>query len=133
MRMGSSWVLRGIVSNAKINASTLKVQADSYTIFTDVAYYLNWIKTKVPDIPYLAVDTKLITETDFDYGNCSKVTYPSGTQQEREELVNLAYILNGSQSAETGRFLLYEIKGELHLSFSFQRKAAEKRRRLCNS
>ncbi|XP_062710765.1 transmembrane protease serine 9-like [Aedes albopictus] len=101
MRMGSSWVLRGIVSNAKINASTLKIQSDSYTIFTDVAYYLNWIKKKVPAIPYLAVDTKLITETDFDYMNCSKVTYPSGTQQEREELVNLAYILNGSQSAET--------------------------------
>ncbi|XP_062705389.1 transmembrane protease serine 9 [Aedes albopictus] len=88
LRMGSNWVLRGIVSNSKINASTLKVQADSYSIFTDVTYYLNWIKTKVPDIPYFAANTKLIIETE--------------TQQEREELVNLALILNAEAAESCG-------------------------------
>nr|XP_029720523.1 chymotrypsin-like protease CTRL-1 [Aedes albopictus] len=95
MWMGSNWGLRGIVSNAKLNASTLKVQADSYTIFTDVAYYSNWIKTNVPDIPYLAVDTEQTTEIEYegkpnllDLRNCGMYTHPSGTQEEGEELVN---------------------------------------------
>ncbi|XP_062703555.1 serine protease gd-like [Aedes albopictus] len=96
MRMGSNWVLRGIVSSAKINAITLNIQADSYTIFTDVAYYLNWIKTRVPDIPYFAVDTEQTTETAFngdvhllDLENCGKYTYKPGTHEEGYELVNL--------------------------------------------
>nr|XP_029720524.1 polyserase-2-like [Aedes albopictus] len=95
MRMGSNWVLRGLISNAKTNPLTLKVQPDSYAIFTDVAYYLNWIKTKVPVIPHFAVDTEQITEIEFDsdanlldLSKCGKYTHPSETQEEGKVLVN---------------------------------------------
>ncbi|XP_062705391.1 serine protease gd-like [Aedes albopictus] len=96
MQKGSNWVLRGIVSNAKINPGTLNIQADSYAIFTDVAYYLNWIKTKVPDISYFAADTEQIIETEFDseanlldLKNCGKYTYPPGSHEKGNEWVSL--------------------------------------------
>lgn len=95
MRMGAYWIQRGIVSVAEMDPDTLDVSADGYTLFTDVAYYLNWIKTKVPDLPYFGVDPEKIIETEpetqanqLDLTNCGKNTYSSETPEEAKEFVN---------------------------------------------
>lgn len=87
MRMDANWVLRGFVSNIKTNPNTLKIEPDSYTIFTDVSYYISWIKTNVPDIPHIAVDTDQIAENEsdanlLDLWNCGKDAYLASTPEE---------------------------------------------------
>ncbi|XP_062709528.1 chymotrypsin-like protease CTRL-1 [Aedes albopictus] len=107
MRMGTNWIVRGLVSNAKINPLTLNVDADNYVMFTDVAYYLNWIKSKVPVIPYFAVDTKRIIGIESDSKDNLLDLKNCGTPGKDKVFVNqhpwYAYI-SRSQSKPISRF-----------------------------
>nr|XP_029720064.1 transmembrane protease serine 9-like [Aedes albopictus] len=102
MRIGSNWVLRGIVSNTKAHPDTLKVAADSYVIFTDVAFYMRWINSKVTIMTSFTIDIEPIIEPPgtpslagsdsqanlLGIANCGKDTYPSGTPEEVKGYLN---------------------------------------------
>ncbi|XP_062552833.1 polyserase-2-like [Armigeres subalbatus] len=102
LRMGNNWVLRGIVSNTKANLETLKVEADSFVVFTDAAFYLDWIKSKVTITTSFTIDAEPIvvppgSTSTADSGsqanllniaNCGKDTYPSGTPEELKGYLN---------------------------------------------
>lgn len=102
MRMGSHWVLRGIVSNTKANPDTLKVEADSYVVFTDATFYMSWIKSKVTIRTSFTIDIEPIVEPPgstsiadsgsqanlLDIASCGKDTYPSGTPEEIKGYLN---------------------------------------------
>ncbi|XP_058453057.1 uncharacterized protein LOC131431393 [Malaya genurostris] len=50
IEIDGKWRLRGIVSNGKLNPTTLLLDTKSYVVFTDVAYYRSWINQKVPQL-----------------------------------------------------------------------------------
>lgn len=46
IQINEEWLLRGIVSNGKLNPNRT-LDTESYFLFTDVAYYIKWIRTKI--------------------------------------------------------------------------------------
>lgn len=45
IKRGKNWVLRGIVSSALLDVNTRTCDISKYTVFADVAKYMDWIIT----------------------------------------------------------------------------------------
>ncbi|XP_062537945.1 uncharacterized protein LOC134206267 [Armigeres subalbatus] len=64
---GDRWVLRGVVSFAKINPSTKEVDTSKYSVFTNVRRYLSWIHDAMTeDEPQAVRGPKRISERECD-------------------------------------------------------------------
>ncbi|XP_055540419.1 transmembrane protease serine 9-like isoform X2 [Wyeomyia smithii] len=93
LRVGNSWVLRGIVSNGKTDPNTLKIISTSYLVLMDAAYYIDWIRSHVTIETTIETDAEPI-ETPaastssgdqanlLDVSQCGKEKYPLGTPEE---------------------------------------------------
>lgn len=98
IRVGNSWVLRGIVSNGRTDPNTLKLDGTSYVVFTDAAHYIDWIRMHVTLTSTVKIDTNLIdVPASSDQGEqanllgiqgCGKDSYPVGTPEELKRLLN---------------------------------------------
>nr|XP_029720065.1 polyserase-2-like [Aedes albopictus] len=92
LREGTSWVLRGIVSNGKADPNNnLKLVLDSYVIYVDVAFYSNWIESRVPLLPNQrppVIEDANPNSNLLGLANCGKDTYPSGTPEEVKGYLN---------------------------------------------
>ncbi|XP_053695286.1 polyserase-2-like [Sabethes cyaneus] len=99
LRVGTHWVLRGIVSNGKTDPNTLKIISSSYLVLMDAAYYIDWIQSHVTiattiDIDAEPVETPAASSSSGDQANllgisqCGKDKYPLGTPEELKRSLN---------------------------------------------
>ncbi|XP_065091643.1 transmembrane protease serine 9-like [Ochlerotatus camptorhynchus] len=102
LRVGQHWVLRGIVSTTKLIPDTLNVDANSFVVFTDASYYIDWIKSRVTITTSFEIDAAIIEPPPssrppgdsgsqanlLNIASCGKDTYPSGTPEEIKGYLN---------------------------------------------
>lgn len=94
LHRGDHWFLRGIISNGKVDPNTLLIDSSSYVVFTDVAFYMDWIKKHAMLEASVSIDTSLIvvqppsSTLDATQSNllglqsCGKDQHPLGTPEE---------------------------------------------------
>lgn len=93
LRKGDHWFLRGIVSNGKVDPNTLVIDSASYVVFTDAAYYMDWVKQHVAISQTVTVDTEIVvvpqpskssaTQSNLlGLQSCGKDQHPLGTPEE---------------------------------------------------
>ncbi|XP_038107492.1 transmembrane protease serine 9 [Culex quinquefasciatus] len=83
LEVGGKWILRGIVSNGKVVAETRLLDTSNFIVFTDVAYFMPWIKQKLNIVDDLPGTTPL-----QDFSVCGKKKEPqfkrTGFKEERK-------------------------------------------------
>ncbi|XP_055644226.1 uncharacterized protein LOC129780218 [Toxorhynchites rutilus septentrionalis] len=97
VHVGKRWVLRGIISNGKADPNTLIIDRSSLVVFTDVIYYLNWIKSHVGIDINNRFDTDNggdVLESNAGFNNllgiegCGQDSYPFLTPEELKRAFN---------------------------------------------
>ncbi|XP_055593941.1 polyserase-2-like [Uranotaenia lowii] len=84
LRIGNHWLLRGIVSNGKLDPNTLAINSKSYVTFTDVSNYLPWIASFVQISNFRNGGLANL----LDIADCGKDSYPLGTPEELKRSLN---------------------------------------------